>query len=148
MKLSEMLESYSKDELKMICRNLELSGFGKLEKPELIQLISRFFSNPEIFNNFFASAVDSSLFFLSLFGTEKPPSADVPSFSKHDFYTNLKKFFTLGMVFIGENDREQGELIIPEDLDEEFKKFLENKRPSLIKALNAIKTQFNPKYKY
>ena len=145
MKLSEMLGSYSKDELKMICRNLDLSGFGKLEKPELIQLISHFLSKPEIFKDFFTSTLDSCVFFLSLFGEANPRAADIPRFSKHDFYTNLKKLFTIGMVFMGEDDREQGVLVIPDDLKPEFKHFLEQKRPLMGKAVDAIKLQLSPK---
>jgi hypothetical protein len=145
MKLSEMLGSYSKDELKMICRNLELTGFGKLEKPELIQRISHFFSNPEVFKDFFTNTLDACLFFLSLFGNEKPCLADIPQFSKHVFYTNLKKLFTIGMVFMREDNREQGVLVVPDDLKQEFKCFLKQKRPFLVKAIDAIKLLLSPK---
>jgi hypothetical protein len=123
MKLRNIFESYTKDELKMICRNLDLSGYVKLDKPGLVELLYQSMNNHQFFKELLGSVSDSCLFVLSLIAksgkkgaVDKAKSSQIPNFSRQAFYNSLKKLYTISTIFMGEDEKGNGYFIIPDDL--------------------------------
>ena len=145
MKIRDFFQSYSKDELKMICRSFDISGFAKEDKPGLIELLLQSMNNRTFIMELFESLSNSCLYFISLLvktGNEETKINDepsyIPNFSRQAFINNLKKLYTIGTIFIGENQNGNGILMIPEDLEPWIKEFLAENQNLLISELKEL----------
>jgi hypothetical protein len=148
MKLRDIFERYTRDELKLMCMNLNISGYMKLDKPKLVELIFQYMNNKDTFIELFKSLCDLCLFFLSLIGkvgknetVDSTKKSYIRNFSLQTFNDNLKIFYILSQIFIGEDKGGNGILMIPDDTLPWFKEFFEENQSNIISNLKEIERE-------
>ena len=130
MKLRDILNQYTIDELKTICMNLRISGFGRLDKQRLVELLDQSINNRDFIIDLFKSLSELCIYFISLISKtgrneiiDKVKIADIPSFSLQMINDTLKKFYIISLIFLREDKKENAILMIPDDILPWFKEF-------------------------
>jgi predicted transcriptional regulator len=122
LKLKEILGNYTKDELKLVCHSLNISGFAHRDKSELVERLEQTMSNKDFVLELIGALSDSNLLLLSLLLktenmniSEESGKTQIPQLSKSTLNQNLKKLLTFGFLFIGEDAHGQSVLRVPEE---------------------------------
>ena len=152
MKLHDIFGQYTKDELKIMCINMKISGYGGLDKQELVELLCQSMSNKEFVMELFKSLSDFCTYFLSLvpkMGREEimdeMKALDVPSFSLQAINDSIKKFYIVVQIFLRESDNRNAILTIPDDIMPFYKEFLKKNQARLDSNLMKINRLFKLK---
>ncbi|MBN1216299.1 MAG: hypothetical protein JXA99_12770 [Candidatus Lokiarchaeota archaeon] len=147
MKLRDILNQYTIDELKAICMNLKISGYGRLDKQRLVELLDQSMSKKNFIIDLFKSLSDLCIYFISLISKtgrkeiiDKVKIADIPYFSLQMINDTLKKFYIISLIFLREDKKENAVLTIPDDILPWFKEFfIENQMRLRITLQEIVK---------
>jgi len=133
MNLRDIFKQYTKDELKIICMNLKIPGYGGLDKRELVDLLYQSTCNREFIMDLFTSLSDFCAYFLSLIPKtgrketmDEGKTSGTPSFSLQAMNDSLKQFYMITQIFLREDENNNAILVIPDDIEPFFKEFLES----------------------
>lgn len=126
--------------------NLKISGYGGLDKRELVDLLHESVCNREFVLELFQSSSDFCAYFLSLIAKtgrketkDGVKSSGIPSFSLQAMNDALKKFYIIAQIFMREDEKKNAILVIPDEIKPFFKEFIKEDQSRMESNLNEIK---------